>query len=178
MQTRAPARHGRCHRSRPSTRSLDSRQLSRRLVRDLEAEITALINRLAPALLEIPGCGALSASKILKRTAGIARFKSKSAYARHNGTAPLPVWSGNREGHRLSRMGNRQLSVALHRIAITQAHYHPEARDYLQRRRLAGDTSTESIRVLKRRLCDVVYRALRRDAHSAEEPQTHLAAAD
>lgn len=75
-------------------------------------------------------------------------------------------------------MGNRQLSVALHRIAITQAHYHPEARDYLQRRRLAGDTSTESIRVLKRRLCDVVYRALRRDAHSAEEPQTHLAAAD
>ncbi|MGW5652898.1 transposase [Streptomyces humi] len=146
-------------------------------VRDLEAEITALVNRLAPALLEIPGCGALTAAKILGETAGVTRFKSKSAYARHNGTAPLPVWSGNRERHRLSRTGNRQLNVALHRIAITQAHYHPEARDYLQRRRQAGDTSTESIRVLKRRLSDVVYRALRRDARPAEEPQVHLAAA-
>ncbi|WP_418896284.1 transposase [Streptomyces cupreus] len=77
-------------------------------VRDLEAEITALVNRLAPALLEIPGCSALTAAKILGETAGITRFKSKSAYARHNGTAPLPVWSGNRERHRLSRMGNRQ----------------------------------------------------------------------
>lgn len=82
------------------------------------------------------------------------------------------MWSGNRERHRLSHMGNRQLNVALHRIAITQAHYLPEARDYLQRRRQAGDTSTESIRVLKRRLSDVVYRALRRDAHPAEEPQS------
>ncbi|WP_413810696.1 IS110 family transposase [Streptomyces sp. OE57] len=147
------------------------------IVRELEAEITALINRLAPALLEIPGCGVLTAAKILGETAGITRFKSKSAYARHNGTAPLPVWSGNRERHRLSRMGNRQLNVALHRIAITQAHYLPEARDYLQRRRQAGDTSTESIRVLKRRLSDVVYRALRRDAHPAEEPRIPLAAA-
>jgi len=31
-----------------------------------------------------------------------------------------PVWSGNTERHRLSRTGNRQLNVALHRIAITQ----------------------------------------------------------
>lgn len=146
-------------------------------VRELDAEITALVNRLAPALLKIPGCGALTAAKILGETAGITRFKSKSAYARHNGTAPMPVWSGNRERHRLSRTGNRQLNLALHRIAITQAHYHPEARDYLQRRRQAGDTSTESIRVLKRRLSDVVYRALRRDAHLAEEPQVPLAAA-
>ncbi|WP_265566960.1 transposase [Streptomyces hygroscopicus] len=146
------------------------------IVRELEAEITVLISRLAPALLEIPGCGALTAAEVLGKTAGIARFKSKSAYARHNGTAPLPVWSGNRERHRLSRMGNRQLNVALHRIAITPAHYHPEARAYLQRRRDAGDTSTEEIRALKRRLSDVVYRALRRDALLSAEQPVHLAA--
>lgn len=146
-------------------------------IKALEAEITTLVNRLAPALLEIPGCGALTAAKILGETAGITRFKSKSAYARHNGTAPLPVWSGNRERHRLSRTGNRQLNLALHRIAITQAHYHPEARAYLERRRQAGNTSTESIRVLKRRLSDVVYRALLQDAHAAEQQPTPLAAA-
>jgi hypothetical protein len=88
--------------------------------------------------------------------------------ARHNGTAPVPVWSSNRHRHRLSRTGNRQLNAALHRIAITQAHYHPQARELLQRRRAAGDTKAESIRVLKRRLSDVVYRALLADIDRAD----------
>ncbi|MFI2203231.1 transposase [Streptomyces sp. NPDC020192] len=47
----------------------------------------------------MPGCRALTVAKILGETAGITRFKSKNAYARHNGTAPLPVSSGNRERH-------------------------------------------------------------------------------
>ncbi|MFB7112154.1 transposase [Streptomyces sp. NPDC056190] len=95
---------------------------------------------------------------------GRLRRRSAPAYAHHDGTAPLPVWSGNRERHRLARTGNRQLNAALHRIAITQAHYHPDARAYLQRRKEAGTTSTEAIRALRRRLSDVVYRALLNDA--------------
>ncbi|MEU6417463.1 IS110 family transposase [Streptomyces spiralis] len=134
-------------------------------IRSLEEEIQVLLSEAAPSLMNIPGCGALNAAKILGETAGITRFRSKSAYARHNGTAPLPVWSGNRERHRLARTGNRQLNAALHRIAITQAHYHPDARAYLQRRKEAGNTSTEAIRALRRRLSDVVYRALLSDAH-------------
>ena len=109
----------------------------------------------------------LTAAKILGETADVQRFRSRHAYARHNGTAPLPVWSGNRERHRLSRTGNRQLNAAIHRIAITQAHYHPDARAFLERRRAAGDTKAESIRALKRRLSDVVFRALTVDAEHA-----------
>jgi transposase len=92
------------------------------------------------------GCTTLTAAKILGETTDVRRFGSRHAYARHNGTAPLPIWSGNRERHRLSRTGNRQLNAALHRIAITQAHYHPDARAYLQQRRTAGDATKESIR--------------------------------
>jgi len=47
---------------------------------------------------------------------------------------------------------------------VTQAHYHPDARAFLQRRRAAGDNKAESIRALKRRLSDVVFRALLADA--------------
>ncbi len=57
----------------------------------------------------------------------------RTAYARYNGTAPLPVWSSNRPHHRLSRTGNRQLNAALHRIAMTQAHCHPPARAMIDR---------------------------------------------
>jgi Transposase IS116/IS110/IS902 family len=103
-------------------------------------------------------CATLTAAKILGETAGVERFRSRHAYARHNGK-PVPVWSGNRERHRLSRIENRQLSTALHRIAITQlATTRPH--EFLQCRRTSGDTKTESIRALKRRLSDVVYRAL------------------
>jgi transposase len=133
-------------------------------IHDLDRELEPLVARLAPALLAICGCATLTAAKIIGETADIRRFRSRHAYARHNGTAPVPVWSGNRHRHRLSRIGNRQLNAALHRIALTQAHYHPAARELVQRRRGAGDTNAESIRVLKRRLSDVVYHALLLDA--------------
>ena len=144
------------------------RQLTTRIT-SLDSEITTKIAELAPTLLAIPGCGALTAAKIVGETADIRRFRSRHAWARHNGTAPLPVWSGNRERHRLSRTGNRQLNAALHRIAITQAHYHPDARTYLAQRRANGDTSSEAIRALKRRLSDVVYRALLTDANGIRQ---------
>jgi transposase len=130
----------------------------------LETEINALVETLAPTLLAICGCGALTAAKILDETAGIERFNSPAAYARFNGSAPLPVWSSNRSRHRLSRSGNRQLNAALHRIALTQARLHPGSQALLARRRADGDGGLEALRVLKRRLSDVVYRALVTDS--------------
>ncbi|GAA0566731.1 transposase [Saccharopolyspora spinosporotrichia] len=132
----------------------------------LRDEITSLVEKRAPSLLAISGCGPLTAAKILGETAGADRFHSKDAYARHTGTAPLPVWSSNRARHRLSRTGNRQLNAALHRIALTQAHWHPKARAMLARRKAAGDGGLEALRILKRRLSDVVYRAMINDAQA------------
>jgi transposase len=133
-------------------------------IKRFEQQIGSLAQTLAPSLLAIRGCGPLSAAKIVGETAGIERFRSPDAYARHNGTAPLPVWSANRARHRLSRSGNRQLNAALHRIALTQAQWHPDARALLARRKAQGDGSLEALRILKRRLSDVVYRALKTDA--------------
>lgn len=150
------------------------RDLNQRCL-ELEHAISKLVGELAPGLLEIPGCGALTAAKIVGETAGVARFTSKSAYARWNGTAPQPVWSGNKTRFRLTRTGNRQVNSALHRIAITQARLPGLGRDYLQRRIEAGNTKTEALRLLRRRLSDVVFRVLRRDElnarpHPAQPP--------
>ena len=101
---------------------------------ELTAEITVRVTKIAPSLLAIVGCGALSAAKIVGETAHVGRFRSKDAYARHNGTAALPVWSSNKQRHRLSRTGNRQLNAALHRIALTQAGCYQPARELLDRR--------------------------------------------
>jgi transposase len=136
-------------------------------INQLRDEITTLITPLAPTLLAVVGVGPLTAAKIVAETAGIDRFRSAAAYARHTGTAPLPVWSSNQPRHRLSRTGNRQLNAALHRIALTQARWHPGARALLARRRAHGDNTREAFRVLKRRLNDVVYRTLLTDHQAA-----------
>ena len=138
-------------------------------VNGLERQIVAMVSGLAPALLAVPGVGALSAAKILAEVADVRRFRSKACFARHNGTAPLPVWSGNRIRHRLSRTGNRQLNAAIHRITVTQMRIHDDAKAYLERRIAMGNTKTEAIRSLKRKLSDVVYRAMLADAETAPQ---------
>jgi transposase len=77
------------------------------------------MRRLAPTLLAVPGCGVLSAATLFAETAGARRFRSKDAYARFTGTAPIPV-CGTAGKLRLNRGGNRTANCALHMIALTQ----------------------------------------------------------
>jgi transposase len=51
-------------------------------INELERELRDLVRMLAPSLLEIPGCGVLSAAVIVGETAGVHRFRDKDAYAR------------------------------------------------------------------------------------------------
>jgi transposase len=134
-------------------------ELSRR-VNELEHELTVLVGAQAPALLALPGCGPLTAAKLLGETAGVERFGGEAQLAMHAGAAPLPASSGNRQRHRLNRSGNRQLNCALHRIAITQGQHYPPARAYLARKEAEGKSRKEALRCLKRHLARTVYRAL------------------
>jgi transposase len=146
-------------------------------INELEREIGRLVADLAPSLLALTGCGPLTAAKLVGEAAGIGRFRSSAAFARHNGSAPVPVWSSNTEQHRLSRTGNRQLNVALHRIAITQMQRPGPGREYIDHRRSVGDTKTEAIRALRRRISDEVFRRMRRDEAARAAVPSGLAAA-
>jgi transposase len=141
-------------------------------INELERRITAVVVMTAPQLLDIPGCGPLTAAKIVGETAGIGRFRSEACFAMTAGVAPIPVWSGNTAGRvRLNRGGNRQLNAALHRIAVTQVRTGGLGRTYYDKRRAAGDTSTEAYRALKRRLARTIYNTLKTPAQaSAQQP--------
>lgn len=144
----------------------------------LAAEIGRLAGELAPSLVDLLGCSGLTAGKIIGETGGIARFRTAAAFARHTGTAPLPVWSGNKTRHRLSRGGNRQLNTALHRIALTQIRYDGPSRTYYLRRIAGGATKREALRLLRRQLSNEVYRRLRLDEanRAALNPALEVAA--
>jgi transposase len=136
------------------------RELSRRTA-ELERELALLISTQASALLELPGCGVLTAAKLVGETAGAERFASEAQLAMHAGAAPLPASSGARQRHRLNRSGNRQLNCALHRMAVTQGRWHPPAQKYLARKQGEGQSRREALRCLKRHLARVIYRTLR-----------------
>jgi transposase len=132
-------------------------------INQLERELRTLMRRLAPTLLALPGCGVLSAATLFAETAGARRFRSKDAYARFTGTAPIPVWSGNTAGKvRLNRGGNRTTNCALHMIALTQTRGIGPGAAYVEKLLAAGKTRTEALRLL-RRLSDAVFAALRAD---------------
>ena len=122
----------------------------------------------APALLDIPGCAELTAAKLYGETAGVARFADDAKFAMHAGVAPIPVWSGSTRGRvRFNRAGNRQLNAALHRIAVTQLQRPGLGRTYYDKRRATGDSTTEALRCLKRRLARIVFNALKTDTSTA-----------
>lgn len=134
--------------------------------RALERRIRPKVAAVAPSLLELEGCAALTAAKIVGEVADVRRFKNRNTFARHNGTAPIPVWSGNNDHHRLNRGGNRQLNAALHRIAVTQMRKPGPARDLIGRLTASGKTKRDAIRILRRRLSDIVYKQLLADSRS------------
>jgi transposase len=136
------------------------RQLNRAIA-ELDQELEQRTAEIAPALLELPGCAAVTAAKLLAEIGPVDRFKSDAQLARHGGVAPLEASSGRTQRHRLDRGGNRQLNAALYRIAITQARYHPAAQAYLERKRSEGKNRREAIRCLKRLLVRVVFNTLK-----------------
>jgi len=128
--------------------------------RELEREITLLVRAKAPRLLELPGCGPLTAAKLVSEAAGFERFSSDAKFARLAGAAPIPVSSGRTDRHRLDRGGNRQLNCALHRVAVTQGRVHPPAREFLARKQAEGRTRMDALRSLKRHLARTVWKTM------------------
>jgi transposase len=136
------------------------RRLNREIA-ELDQQLEQRTAALAPALLDLPGCGPITAAKVLAEIGPIGRFHSDAQLARHSGVAPLEASSGRIQRHRLDRGGNRQLNAALYRIAITQARVHEPARAYLERKRAEGKSRREAIRCLKRLLIRVVFQTLK-----------------
>jgi transposase len=167
----------RCARLRPAARdattrasALALRTTARRIAtlsaeaRELRREITQLVDSTAPALLDEPGVGPISAARILIAWSHRGRFRSEAAFAMLAGASPIPASSGRTVRHRLNRGGDRQLNRALHTIALSRRATHRPTRDYIDRRLRDGKTTREINRCLKRYLARRLYRLLERSA--------------
>jgi transposase len=128
---------------------------------ELEATLKDLVENECPALLELFGCGVVTAATLIGHVGDARRFSSDSQFARLAGTAPVPSSSGERERLHLDRGGDRQLNAALHRIALVQSIGYPAARDYLARKQSEAMSRRRAMRCLKRHLARRVWQLLK-----------------
>jgi transposase len=149
------------------------RELTRQ-AQALERELAGLVAEQQPRLLALPGIGTLTAARLVCEIAGIERFKNPAKLARMAATAPIPASSGARHRHRLDRAGNRQLNAAVHRMAITQLHWHQPAKDYVARKLSEGKSKREAIRCLKRHLIRTIFNAMAPHRDPATTPSPSI----
>src|SRR4029079_15747063 len=150
------------------------RRVAAELISDLERvyqrkkaadkELTELVKATATTLMDLHGIGPSGAARLMVEVGDITRFPTRGHFASWNGTAPIDASSGDHVRHRLSRAGNRQINRVLHIMAIVQLRNPTEGRAYFDRTKARGKTSNEAMRLLKRRLSDIVYRTMVNDA--------------
>jgi transposase len=167
---------GRLGRAEQSARVRIARELVReikgrtRRLHTLGRELEELVAAYAPQLLAERGCGPLTAAKLIGEIAGAERFSSDAKLARMGAAAPIPASSGSTNRHRLDRGGNRQLNLALHRLAVNKGKYCPESAAYLERKQAEGKSRKEALRCFKRFLARRVWRLLRAPSPDGSDP--------
>jgi transposase len=134
----------------------------------INTQLRELIAARGSTLMELTGIGPSGAARLLVDVGDIHRFADRDKFASWNGTAPLDASSGEQTRHRLSRAGNRRINRALHIMAVVQLRNPTEGRTYFNAKKVAGKTSMEAMRALKRRLSNVVYARMLTDQNQRE----------
>jgi transposase len=150
---------------------VEIRQADQRL-KVLTAQIAQTVAATGSHVIEVDGIGPVVSGRLLARTRRISRFPTAAAFASYAGVAPVEVSSADRVRHRLPRGGDRQLSHALHIVAVNQIRMPGSTgRAYYDTKIAAGKTDKEARRCLKRRLADHIWRLMIRDErHGAAGP--------
>ncbi|GAA4562567.1 IS110 family transposase [Micromonospora coerulea] len=136
-------------------------------IKAADKELTELVATTGSSLQDLHGIGPSGAARLIGDVADISRFATRGHFASWNGTAPLDASSGDQQRHRLSRAGNRRINRALHIMAVVQLRHDTEGRAYYRRKLATGKTPMEAMRALKRRLSDIVYKQMIKDAKKA-----------
>ena len=137
----------------------------------LAAQVSVLVQRACPKLLDAHGVGPDVAATLLEAVGdNPGRLRSEAAFAKLCGVAPIEASSGKTVRHRLNRGGNRQANRALHVVVVVRMRRHQPTRDYLARRLAEGKTKKEVMRCLKRYVIRELYTAMQPDQPAATTP--------
>jgi transposase len=135
----------------------------------LDELLDALVRKVAPDLLALPGVGTETAAALLEAAGdNPGRLVSEAAFAHLCGAAPIPASSGRTVRHRFNPGGHREANEALWRIVLVRMKSHAPTKAYVARRTAEGLSKREIMRCLKRYVAREVYRHLKPTDHVHE----------
>ena len=121
-------------------------QRARRQLREIEADMTALLSALGLARLgDIPGLTPVGAAVILAEAGDPRRYETSSSLVKHAGLSPADNASGASEGtSRISRRGRPSLRLAAWRAAFPMLAHNPVMREKYQAMVAAAEESARA----------------------------------
>jgi transposase len=136
-------------------------QLASAQAEDVADQIRHLARSHYEPLTKLCGVNLLTAGILAGMLGPGRRFETEAQLAAYAGTSPLEASSAGLIRHRLNRGGNRRLNSVVYRIALTQAHFLPEARAYIERRVSEGKSRRKAHRSLRRYIVRAIWRLWR-----------------
>lgn len=128
-------------------------------IKEIEEELSALIEQGEYTIVSASGCGTVIAAEIIGEIGDIDRFHSPGALAKYAGCSPREHSSGKTIRWRKTRSGNRRLNRAIHRMALSQISRsgNAAARAYFKRKVAEGKTKSQALVCLRRQLINIVW---------------------
>lgn len=131
--------------------------------KEIKNELSCLIQQTNQKIETLNGCGTVLASRVLAEVRNIDRFRSSGSLAKYAGLCPRQRSSGKTKRHIKTKSGNRQLNMAMHRIALSQISKsgNQYAKTYFEKKISEGKSKSQALCCLKRKLVDIVFMMLK-----------------
>lgn len=129
----------------------------------VEAKVEALLMRIEPLILTIPGISVATGAQIVAEVGDVRRFKNAAAIVKYAGLNPGVSQSGQFEakGSPITKKGSPYLRRALWLAANQMRRFDPKMRAYYDKLRDEGKCHRVAVTACARKLCHVVFAVMR-----------------
>ncbi len=149
----------------------------------IEAEITAIVDKLGYKLHTMTGINHVIAAKLIGEIGDISRFPTPDKLAKYAGVAPITYSSGQKDKQLKNKQGNRVLYGVFHLLAIhqiilernTNNPRNPVFREYYVKKMSEGKTSGQAIVCVARRLVNIIW-GMMKNKTEYKLPESYLKA--
>lgn len=130
------------------------------LVLEIEIDKLAQQSDMARRIQTVPGFGLICGAELAGEIGAITRFGKTDSLAMYFGIAPLDNSSGKYKGSKVPRQVNRRARDAMMIAAVHHIAAVPASKAYYDKKRAAGKTHQQAVRVVARMLAKVLFSML------------------
>ncbi len=158
----------------PSISKIEERHISRLLtrikmivfqVKEIDEELKEIASENYAYLVTCPGCGILTASKLIAYVKDINKFRSEKQLAKYAGIAPRKYESGKTKRNYSSVRGHGDLRRAIKTIALSQIgrRGNEKGREYFEKKVKEGKCKKQALKCLMRQNIKIIFRMMKEE---------------